>query len=392
MFRKGAAVPDAIAVPPGAAFAHSRGFGFEPAGAVSEDSAGCLRAADPILLPDRASRFSVALEEGTYKVSLHYAHAPAGAVAVEARRFYYLPGAAGQQRTREVSFVVDVRTAALPPLLANAPGGPAVRLNPRECGSYSWDNKLTVALYGEAQKLESLDVTPVDVPHLFLLGDSTVTDHPQPPYAGWGQMLPLFFGPNIAIANYAESGETLKSFFAELRLDKILSEAKPGDWALIQFSHNDEKQAWLQTYAPAASTFPLYLKIYIAELRRHGVKPVLVTPMERMRFDSDGKIVETHGAYPDAIRAVAASEDVPLVDLNRLSKTLFEAMGPEGAKSAFAGHGTDATHQSTYGAFELARAIVAELDRQNLPLADYLKAGLPPFDPATPDSPQSVTP
>ena len=43
------------------------------------------------------------------------------------------------------------------------------------------------------------------------------------PNASWGQMLPRFLAPDIAVANHAESGETLKSFLTELRLDRLLA-------------------------------------------------------------------------------------------------------------------------------------------------------------------------
>jgi len=393
VFNHASGDPHAIAVPNGASFDHAKGYGFEPEGAVVDAGAHCSGPAsptiDPIATTDRITRFSVSLPEGSYHISLHFRKAPLGTITAEARRYYFLPKAPGPSIGHNLSFVLDLHNSALPPLPLNAPGGTAVRLNPRECGSYSWDNKLTI---GYSDLVERLDITPVDVPRLFLLGDSTVADQPQAPYAGWGQMLPLLFGPDIAVANHAESGETLKSFLAELRLDKILSQAKPGDWALIQFSHNDEKAQWPQTHEPADSTFPLYLKVYIAELRRKGVQPVLVTPMQRLRFNGDGKIIETHGAYPAAIRAVAEAEGIPLIDLTALSTRLFETLGAEKARDAFAGHGADATHQSVYGAFELVRCIAKALREQKLPLAQYLKPEIPAFDPVKPDQAGLVTP
>ena len=42
-----------------------------------------------------------------------------------------------------------------------------------------------------------------------------------------------------------------------------------------------------------------------------GAYPVLVTPTQRRRFDKNGKIVNTHLDYPDAIRWLAAKENVP---------------------------------------------------------------------------------
>jgi lysophospholipase L1-like esterase len=206
-------------------------------------------------------------------------------------------------------------------------------------------------------------------------------------------MLPRFFGPDIAIANYAESGETLKSFMTSLRLDKVLSEVRPGDWVLIQFGHNDEKAQWPQTYAPAETTYRAYLRTYIAEARRLGANPVLVTPVQRRTFDADGHIVNSHGAYPDAVRAVAAEEGVPLIDLHAISTTLYEAWGVERAPLAFAlgPEGRDPTHHSDFGAYELARCVVQAMQDLSLPLAHHLLPGLAHFDPAHPDKPEDIS-
>jgi len=108
---------------------------------------------------------------------------------------------------------------------------------------------------------------------VFLAGDSTVTDQPGDPGNSWGQMLPRFFGPGVAIANRAESGETLKSFITGLRLDKVLSQIERGDYLFIQFGHNDQKQQWPQTYVNAFTTYKTYLKAYIAEARLRGARP-----------------------------------------------------------------------------------------------------------------------
>ena len=49
---------------------------------------------------------------------------------------------------------------------------------------------------------------------VFLAGNSTVVDQDKEPYAAWGQMIPAFFEPGkISIANYAESGESLKKLY-----------------------------------------------------------------------------------------------------------------------------------------------------------------------------------
>jgi lysophospholipase L1-like esterase len=232
------------------------------------------------------------------------------------------------------------------------------------------------------------------VPTIFIAGDSTVTDQPNEPYASWGQMLPRFFKPDIAVANHAESGETLKSFVTGLRLDKLLSQMKRGDYLLIQFGHNDMKENWPQTYAEASTTYKAYLKVFIAEARRRGATPVLVTPMQRRQFDDAGKIRNSLGGYPEAMRQTAREENVALVDLNAMSVAFYEALGPDKSPLAFADNGRDATHHSPYGAYELAKCVVvgigaAGIGAVPLGLAQHLAGDAAQFDPAHPDPPES---
>jgi lysophospholipase L1-like esterase len=224
---------------------------------------------------------------------------------------------------------------------------------------------------------------------VFLAGDSTVTDQRSEPGASWGQMLPRFFKPQVSVANHAESGETLKAFLVERRLDKLLSRIKPGDWLLIQFGHNDQKVQWPQTYVEAATTYRDYLKVYIGEARRRGASPVLVTSTHRRKFDAAGRIINTHGDYPEAVRAVARDTGVPLIDLLDMSAAFYEALGPDQAWKAFADGGKDATHHNNYGAYQLARCVVEGIRSAVPDLARHLADDLPPFDPAHPPAPDS---
>jgi lysophospholipase L1-like esterase len=352
-----------------------RGYGYEP---TSRNSP--------------ATRFSVRLPEGNFRVTIRLGdpHAPSETtVKAEARRLMLerVSTARGKLVTR--SFVVNVRTPALAEPPANAPGGTAVRLKPHEIGSPTWDEKLTLEFLGPAAKVRSLSVEPADVPTVYLAGDSTVTDQSVGPGASWGQMLPRFFGPGIAVANHAESGETLKSFLTALRLDKILSTLRAGDWLLIQFGHNDEKAQWPQTYVEAGTTYRAYLNAYIAEVRRRGATPILITSPERRHFDSAGHIVNSHGAYPDAVRALAAEQSVALIDLHSMSKAFYEALGPDRAALAFNDQGRDLTHHDNYGAYELARLVVAGIRRAEPRLAGYLAADAGELDPARPDPPET---
>ena len=68
---------------------------------------------------------------------------------------------------------------------------------------------------------------------LFLAGNSTVVDQDDDPWASWGQMIPRFLIPGIAVSNQAESGLSLGSFLSGNRLKKVLNMMKPGDYLLL---------------------------------------------------------------------------------------------------------------------------------------------------------------
>lgn len=339
--------------------------------------------------PGPGRLFSVRVPEGDYRVTLELGGDKASETTIkaESRRLMLEAVRVPARKSETRTIVVNVRRPDLAPPPPNAPGGTRVLLNAREDGSYDWDDKLTLEFCGPTAAVRRLRIEPSTVPTVFLAGDSTVTDQRFEPAAGWGQMLPRFFKPDISVANHAESGETLKSFLIERRLDKILATIKRGDWLLIQFGHNDQKANWPQTYAEAATTYRDYLRAYVGEARRRGAAPVLVTSMHRHRFDSAGKVVNTLGDYPRAVRQTAKELGVPLIDLHAMSATFYEALGPREAWKAFNDGGKDLTHHDNYGAYQLARCVVEGIRADVPDLAAHLVTDLPPFDPARPPSP-----
>src|SRR5437773_3524593 len=123
--------------------------------------------------------------------------------------------------------------------------------------------------------------------------------------------------------------------------------------------------------------------------------PVLVTSMHRRNFDSTGHIINTLSDYPEAMRQTAKEENVILIDLNAMSKTLYEAWGEQGSIKAFVHFPAntfpnqkeelkDNTHFNSYGAYELACCIVSSMKKQNLPLEKFIRKDIPLFDPANP--------
>ncbi len=104
--------------------------------------------------------------------------------------------------------------------------------------------------------------------------------------------------------------------------------------------------------------------------------------MARLSFNDQGRIVNTLGDYPEAVRQAAKEDNIALIDLNAMSVPFYEALGPVEAHKAFAGK--DTTHHSDYGSYELARCIVQGIKDDHLPIAKFLYP-MGNFDPAHPD-------
>jgi lysophospholipase L1-like esterase len=357
------------------------GYGFEPGSTVRcLDRKGKDALRSDLCRSDQPFFFSVALPEGNYNVTLTFgdqSRETITTVKAELRRLMLeeVRTAPGKFATR--TFAVNVRT----PLIST---GGEVRLKDREKTTelWDWDEKLTLEFNNTHPSICAIEITRADVPTLFLLGDSTVADQPLEPYNSWGQMLPRFFKPGIAIANHSESGESLRSSLSARRLDKVLSLMKSGDYLLIQYGHNDEKEKG--EGIGAFTTYKTDLKHFVAETRKRGGIPVLITPVQRRTFDAQAKITNSHGDYPEAVRQAAKELSVPLIDLHAMSSKLYEAWGPENSKRAFAPN--DGTHHNNYGSYELARCIVEGIRINKLGLVKYLATDVPAFDPSHPDS------
>lgn len=272
----------------------------------------------------------------------------------------------------------------------------SVKIKDREVGKLIWDNKLTLEFNGENPSVQSIEIKTADnLVTLFLAGNSTVVDEANEPWCGWGQVFPLFFTPQIAIANYAESGEAANTFVSSKRFAKLLTKIKKGDYLFIEFGHNDQKQKG-EGKGPYTS-YKSDLKYLVDEARARAANPVLVTSMHRRSFDENGKVINTHGEYPNAVRLLAKEENVPLIDLNNMSKEVYEAWGVEGSKEAFVHYpaGTfpdqdkaleDNTHFNPYGGYQIARCIIKGIIDKKLPIEKYIKKEYRNYDPAHPDA------
>lgn len=372
-------------------YSDALGYGLTPSGKLRSNASAKQI---PFVTSDKAFYFSAKLPEGHYKITLTLGGNPnessSTTVKAESRRLMFENLSTPRGKTVEKTIIVDVRTPKINDSLA-------IRLKPREKSYINWDNKLTLEFTGARPCVSSIRIEPAnELPTIFLAGNSTVTDQEYEPWASWGQMFPCFLKNNVVVANFAESGETLLAFKRENRLKKILSLMKKGDFLFMEFAHNDQKPGG--NHLDPFTTYQAELKFYISEAKRKGGIPVLVTSTCRRSFnDSTRTIINTLGDYPAAMRQLATEENVLLIDLNAMSKDLYEALGPETSKKAFVHYPAnsfagqtqalaDDTHFNPYGAYELAKCVVQSIVSNQYPMNQFVIDSWKTFDPRKPDS------
>ena len=336
--------------------------------------------------------FSAKLPDGNYKVTVELgAKKMKGSTVVraESRRLMVRETATAKGKFKKVEFVVNKRS----PFISDKMN---VRIKEREKNYLNWDDRLTLEFNGSCPTVKSISIEPdTTAVTLFLCGNSTVVDQNEEPYASWGQMIPCWFNPGVAISNHAESGLSAATFLGSNRLDKVLAMMRKGDYVFCEFGHNDQKEhrpgdgAWY--------SFQYNLKRFIDLVREKGGHIIFVTPTQRRAWDSTNThIIETHVDYPDAMRDVAKRENVPLIELHDMTRTFFETLGFENSKKSlvhypagtFAGQKKDLadnTHFNPYGAYEVAKMMVMGMKSIGLPVTQFLREDWSDFDPAKPD-------
>jgi hypothetical protein len=152
-------------------------------------------------------------------------------------------------------------------------------------------------------------------------------------------MITRWFKPGVAVANHAESGETLKGFLRERRWAKVLDSIRPGDCVIIEFGTNDSKDRGPQNIYPGQDSLE---------------------------------------AWSDAAMATARELGVAAINLNAMGVELNRALGPDAAKQF-----NDRTHHVEYGSYLQAECVVLGIRRAGLPLAAAIADDFR-FDPAHP--------
>lgn len=242
--------------------------------------------------------------------------------------------------------------------------------------------------------LQSCNTLPQNLTtHIYIASDSTATDYStEPDYKtkrypqmGWGQVFqPLFTAESlprlknlhvaktVKVEPKAKGGRSTRSFFEEGRWREIYDALQPGDLVLIQFGHNDQSKDKVERYTPIEG-YKQYLRMYVENVRAKKARPVLMTSVSRNNRWEDGKLHNTHGDYPQAVKDLAAEMKVDLIDLNQLSMDLFNAKGqeyvsekyfmnlPEGKFEGYPKGLKDNTHFQPEGAEAVAKLVFEAL-------------------------------
>ena len=222
---------------------------------------------------------------------------------------------------------------------------------------------------------------------IFLAGDSTCAPKlkEKRPETGWGEMLGQHFkSGRVRLENRAMNGRSTKTFLSEGRWQAIIDELKNGDYVFVQFGHNDQSKDKGERYTPPDDYRKNMIR-FVDEVRAKGGIPVLLTPVMRRRFDKDGKFYDTHGEYPNIVRAVANEYKVPLIDMHKMSEAVIVKYGVEGSRRLFLQlkpdenpnypNGIDDnTHFSPLGAEEMAALAVTGIRANKLKLRGLLRS------------------
>jgi lysophospholipase L1-like esterase len=215
-----------------------------------------------------------------------------------------------------------------------------------------------------------------------LIGDSTQTNN-----AGYGRGFCANLKAEVDCVNMAKGGASTRTFREQGLWDRALA-TKP-DYMVIQFGHNDVVTKEHLDRQVALPDYVENLKRFVTEARAAGIKPVLVTPLTRRYFESDGKVHSDLGEYSEAMRGVAREMKTPLIELQNESIAYLDNAGERSGNGlAITKKDTDGktifdkTHLNWRGSYVFGRVVAVDLGKAAPELAKYVRptaAELPPL-------------
>ena len=187
----------------------------------------------------------------------------------------------------------------------------------------------------------------------------------------------------------ARGGASTKTFRTLGLWDKSLA-TKP-DYMVLQFGHNDmEKVDGVAENDRQVSMadYEANLRRFITEARAAGIKPILCTPLTRRYFQADDRVHSDLLLHTATMKRVAASMNVPLIDLQTQSIAYLDKLGePAANQLAITKKDTDGktifdkTHLDWAGSYVFGRMVAEGVARVEPTIRPFLlprPATLPP--------------
>ena len=187
-------------------------------------------------------------------------------------------------------------------------------------------------------------------PKIWLLGDGIM--------AGWGKAFAEQVGATVEVKNIAQEGLSMKVLDEMGGLDSVIVDKTKKDFLLVQLGQNDLNETNLEAYCSLDDfTQKLVALVHAAEKKKMMV--ILCTPLAHPYY-KEGVLIDRLGGYAEAVRRVAISLDVPLIDLEASSHEWIAGLGEEGVQAYYNDLNTEERPAGEYllndsGAQEIAR-------------------------------------
>jgi lysophospholipase L1-like esterase len=221
-------------------------------------------------------------------------------------------------------------------------------------------------------------------PTVWIIGDSTVRNGTKGPQ-GWGDPIKAMFDQDkVRVENRAIGGRSSRTFRTEGRWEQVLKDAKPGDFVLMQFGHNDsgplvgydrergsirgegdetEDVTKKNGAKESVHSFGWYMRQYVKESKDAGLTPIVCSYVPRCPKPdpkNPGAKVEKPsglGGYALWSKNAADAGGAEFIDLQKLIATRYVGRTPEEIKKQWFSD-ADFTHTNVEGAKLDAECVV----------------------------------
>ena len=254
------------------------------------------------------------------------------------------------------------------------------------------------------------------------LGDSTMAPYDESATVtrGWGMYFGNFLTNGWTSINYAKGGRDSRGGYEEL-WQTAKKQVQEGDYVIITFGHNDEKNSGMDGYALKAyyesignttaaaavdlrgtvpsTTYKEWLGKIVDEAKALGATPIICSPVCRSYFN--GSTIRRNGRHDlgdsfsvltaDGIKEkqsvpaddhtmdyayhseqLAKEKGVAFIDLTNATKTLYESYGNQTKCEAALFDGQGSTHFNTTGALLVARECARLMKTQGIMADDIV--------------------